>query len=38
LIAWTGNPIAPTYWVAAAARVSLLAAILLMRETRFVEL
>ena len=35
LIVQTGNPISPSYWVAAAASVSLLAAIILMPETRF---
>jgi MHS family proline/betaine transporter-like MFS transporter len=38
LIARTGDPIAPGYWVAVAAGVSLVAAIVLMRETRFAEL
>jgi MHS family proline/betaine transporter-like MFS transporter len=38
LVTQTGNPIMPGYWVAAAAAISLLAAIFLMRETRTVEL
>jgi MHS family proline/betaine transporter-like MFS transporter len=38
LIAATGNPIAPGYWVAVAASISLLAAIFVMRETRFQEI
>jgi MHS family proline/betaine transporter-like MFS transporter len=38
LIVQTADPIAPGYWVAAAGSVSLLAALLLMRETRFSEL
>jgi MFS transporter, MHS family, proline/betaine transporter len=37
LITATGNPIMPAYWVAAAA-VSLLTAIFLVRETRFASL
>ncbi|MGD2033338.1 MAG: MFS transporter [Gammaproteobacteria bacterium] len=38
LIVETADPIAPGYWVAAAGGVSLLAALVLMRETRFSEL
>jgi len=38
LITRTGDPITPGYWVAAAAGVSLVAAIVLMRETRSTEL
>lgn len=38
LITRTGDPITPAYWVAAAAGVSLVAAIVLMRETRFAEI
>ena len=38
LIAQTGNPIAPAYWVAAGGLVSLLTAIFLIRETRFDKL
>lgn len=38
LITRTGNPITPAYWVAAAACISLLTAIVVMRETRSVEL
>jgi MFS transporter, MHS family, proline/betaine transporter len=38
LITATGNPIMPAYWVAAAAAVSLLTAIFLVRETRFASL
>jgi MFS transporter, MHS family, proline/betaine transporter len=38
LITATGNPIMPAYWVAAAAAVTLLTAILLVRETRFASL
>lgn len=35
LIASTGNPIAPAFWIAAAGAVSLLTAIFLIRETAF---
>ena len=38
LIAATGNPIMPGYWVAAAAAVTLLTAIFLVRETGFASL
>jgi len=38
LIAATGNPIAPGYWVAAAGTVSLLTAVFLVRETRHADL
>lgn len=38
LITATGNPIMSAYWVAAAAAVSLLTAIFLLRETGFVAL
>lgn len=38
LIVRTADPIAPGYWVAAAGAVSLLAALVLMRETELVEL
>ena len=38
MIVETADPIAPGYWVAAAGGVSLLAALVLMRETRFSEL
>jgi len=38
LIARTGNPIAPGYWVAAAGLVSLVTALFLVRETRYAEL
>lgn len=38
LIARTGNPIVPAYWVAAAACLSLVAALFLMRETRHEEI
>lgn len=38
LITRTGDPIMPAYWVAAAAMVSLLTAVFLMRETRFDDL
>jgi len=38
LIATTGNPIMPAYWVVAAATVSLLTAIFLIPETRFAPL
>ena len=38
LIAATGNPIMPGYWVAAAAGVTLLTAIFMVRETRFASL
>jgi MHS family proline/betaine transporter-like MFS transporter len=38
LIAATGNPIAPAFWIAACGAVSLLSALFLMRETRFVPL
>jgi len=35
LIVGTGNPVSPAYWIAAAATVSLLTAVFLVRETRF---
>ncbi len=35
LIASTGNPIAPAFWVAAGGLVTLLTAIFLVRETAF---
>lgn len=35
LIAQTGDPISPSYWVALAGLVSLLTAIFLVQETRF---
>jgi len=35
LIATTGNPIMPAYWVAATAAITLLTAIFLVPETRF---
>jgi len=35
LIAATGNPIAPAYWIAAAGSITLLTAIFLVRETAF---
>jgi MHS family proline/betaine transporter-like MFS transporter len=35
LVTSTGDPIAPAYWIAATALVSLLTAIFLIRETRF---
>ena len=35
LIAATGNPITPAYWIAATGLISLLSAIFLVRETRF---
>ncbi len=38
LIAVTGNPISPGYWVAAAGTVSLVTAIFLVRETRYAQL
>lgn len=38
LISETGDPVSPGYWVTAAAGISLLATIFLMRETRTVEL
>lgn len=38
LITATGNPIMPAYWVAAAAAVSLLTALFLVRETGFTAL
>ena len=38
LLAATGNPILPAYWVAAAAAVTLLTAIFLVRETGFASL
>jgi hypothetical protein len=35
LLAETGNPIAPAYWIAFAGAITLFTAVFLIRETRF---